>query len=286
MRTMVARLTLFAVLGVVPAGGSHLGTMIGAVGARALAAQPADTTAISPKPLFTADDALAASAFALGTVAAFPLDRRFADYLQGAPQSNRLLKRLSVGVENIALPGAFFIGGALYGVGRAVGNERMADLGLHGSEAIAIGLVVTSAIKFTAGGARPYVGEGPNHFAFGRGFGDESYRSFPSGHTLIGFAAAAAVVEETRQWWPSSVWYIAPIMYGGAAAIGLSRMYDNKHWASDVIMGAAIGTFSGRKVVRYHHSHPNNRVDRWLLGVSGVGVGEKRVWRVMIVPLR
>jgi membrane-associated phospholipid phosphatase len=57
-------------------------------------------------------------------------------------------------------------------------------------------------------------------------------------------------------------------MYGGAALIGLSRMYENRHWASDVIMGAAIGTFAGTKVVRYHRTHPGNRVDRWLLNAS------------------
>jgi hypothetical protein len=43
-------------------------------------------------------------------------------------------------------------------------------------------------------------------------------------------------------------------MYGGAALVGLSRMYNNRHWASDVITGAAIGTFAGTKVVRYHHT--------------------------------
>jgi membrane-associated phospholipid phosphatase len=57
-------------------------------------------------------------------------------------------------------------------------------------------------------------------------------------------------------------------MYGGAALVGLSRMYENRHWASDVIMGAAIGTFAGTKVVRYHRTHPGNRIDRWLLNAS------------------
>ena len=53
-------------------------------------------------------------------------------------------------------------------------------------------------------------------------------------------------------------------------------MYSNKHWASDVIMGAAFGTFAGRKVVKYHHSHPGNRVDKWLLAGSIRG-GEMRL---------
>jgi hypothetical protein len=57
-------------------------------------------------------------------------------------------------------------------------------------------------------------------------------------------------------------------MYGGATLIGLSRMYDNHHWASDVVLGAAIGTFAGRKIVRFHHSHPGNDIDRILLGAT------------------
>lgn len=31
---------------------------------------------------------------------------------------------------------------------------------------------------------------------------------------------------------------------------------------------AAVGTLVGRKVVRYQHSHPGNRVDRWLLATT------------------
>ena len=46
-------------------------------------------------------------------------------------------------------------------------------------------------------------------------------------------------------------------------------MYNNYHWASDVTIGAAIGTFAGLKVVRYHHRvNPDNRLDRWLLNVN------------------
>src|SRR5262245_62458118 len=54
-------------------------------------------------------------------------------------------------------------------------------------------------------------------------------------------------------------------MYTGAMAVGLSRMYHSKHWGSDVVLGAAIGTFSGRKVVQYVHGHPGNVIDRVML---------------------
>jgi membrane-associated phospholipid phosphatase len=39
-------------------------------------------------------------------------------------------------------------------------------------------------------------------------------------------------------------------------------MYNDKHWGSDVALGAAIGTLAGRLVVRYAHRRPENLVDR------------------------
>lgn len=240
------------------------------------AAQPADTTRISHEPLFTARDAWVAGGFVLGTVAMLPLDRRIAEGLQDSTtQTNRFFSDAATGFRVISQPGAYIIGGSLYAVGRIGGNERMADLGLHGSEAIFVAEVATYVLKGLAGRARPYVsGDSvPGDFALGRGFGDHDHRSFPSGHTSTAFAAAAAVTAETSRWWPRSTPFIAPVMYGGATMVGLSRMYNNRHWASDVVLGAAIGTFAGLKVVRYHHSHPGNRIDEILLHVTAAPDG-------------
>ncbi len=98
----------------------------------------------------------------------------------------------------------------------------------------------------------------------------------------MAFAAAAAVTAETRHWWGDRyTWAVAPLMYGGATMVGISRMHSNKHWASDVIMGAAIGTFAGLKTVRYHHSHPGNRIDDWMLAGS---IGGEGGLRLMVLP--
>ena len=238
-------------------------------------AQPSDTTTISTKPLFVQRDAYYAGAFILATVATAPLDKYFATRLQRSwAQENRFLAKTADIFRWTGQPGAYIIGASMYGAGRIFKNERMADLGLHGTEALVAGQVTGLVLKGIFGRARPYVNpEDPNPFQFklGRGFGvgkAEAYRSFPSGHTVAGFAAAAAVVTETNRWWPSSTWYVAPVMYGGASLIGLSRMYNNKHWASDVITGALIGSFAGRKIVRYHHSHPNNKIDDLFLSGS------------------
>jgi hypothetical protein len=240
-----------------------------ALPARTAAPQPADTTRVSHDPLFTRRDALVAGAFVLGTVALYPADRAFARRIRiDRLQDNRLLHESAEFFNFMGTPGPLYIGASMYAVGRLTRVERMADLGLHGTEAVYLARTAVTLVKGLAGRARPQMNiEDPSNFGFARGYrsGSDRYRSFPSGHTTMAFAAASAVTAETSRWWPSSVWYVAPIMYGGATLVGVTRMYDNRHWASDVIMGAAIGTFSGLKVVKYHHSHPNNRLDRWLL---------------------
>jgi membrane-associated phospholipid phosphatase len=176
-------------------------------------------------------------------------------------------------VRTIAQPGSVIIGTSMYAVGRLSHDERLAEVGLRGTEALFIGAGFANVLKDSFGRARPYVdtaGPNPNDWQLMRGLHrGGNYQSFPSGHTVAAFAAAAAVSAETSRWWPQLTYFgIGPVLYGGAVAVGASRMYENRHWASDVIMGAAIGTFAGTKVVRYHRTHPSNKLDKWLLNAS------------------
>lgn len=228
-------------------------------------------------PLFRWSDAALAGGFVVGTIALRQVDEKWAAKIQRPRnQTNRLFNRLAVGFRTIADPGAFLIGGTMYTVGRVSKQRDLADLGLHGTEALVVGAGTAFLLKGAFGRARPYVkpptdstGFDANNWRFGRGYRRAEYRSFPSGHTVAAFAAAAAVANETSRWWPNAKWVVGPAMYGGAGLVGLSRMYNNRHWASDVMMGAAIGTFAGNKIVRYHHrSHPGNGFDKWLLNLT------------------
>lgn len=262
-----------------------------------LPAQTTPTTAPTV-PLFTWDDAALAGGFVVATLALRPVDEYFASHLQTKyAQQNKFFQTTATGFRTIAEPGAFIIGGTLYIAGRVSKQQDMADLGLHGTEAILVGSLFADALKYLFGRARPFVkpptdstGFDANDWQIGRGIRGDSYRSFPSGHTVAAFAAASAVVSETARWWPNYTWAIAPTMYGGAGLVGVSRMYNNRHWASDVMMGAAIGTFAGNKVVRYfHRTNPDSKLDQWLLGTSvnafaDGGGGQTFSW--FIVPSR
>ena len=230
---------------------------------------PRDTTHSQKQaPFFIAKDAYLAVGFVAGTALMIPLDRHIATKLRdSSTQANRFFKNASTGVEVIASPGAYVIGGGLYAVGMLARKDRIADLGWHGTEAVLFAQGVTYVLKGIVGRERPFLSNGhdADNFSFGRGFSSGDWTSFPSGHTSTAFAAASAVTNETTRWWPRSTWIVGPLMYGGATAVGLSRMYHSRHWGSDVVLGAAIGTFSGRKVVQYAHGHPGNRIDRFML---------------------
>ena len=224
-------------------------------------------TILRKTPLLTGKDALLFGAFTLGTFAVAPLDRRVAKRLQDpATQENRFLGGAATGLRVLAVPGSLLAGAGLYVIGRADGQRRLQALGLHSVESILIATTLGGAIKFAAGRARPHVDiDNPADFQLFRGLKNDSYRSFPSGHTINAFAFASTVTRETQFWWPHSVWYVGTVMYSGATLMGLSRIYNNQHWASDVMGGAAIGTLVGLKVVKYTHSHPGNRIDRQLI---------------------
>jgi membrane-associated phospholipid phosphatase len=252
----------------------------GAVGAQVDSTHPSGA-------LFTYRDVALAGAVTVAALLARDFDEQYSKRLQdSSTQANRRLHTVAQIVRTTTAPGAVIIGTSMYVVGRATKNERMTELGLRGSEALVVGELVGGVMKGLIGRQRPYVMPQNSHsFQFLRGFnhGDE-YRSFPSGHSLAAFAAAAAVTSEVSGWYPASRWYVGTALYGGAALTGLSRMYDNRHWASDVIIGAGLGTFAGLKVVRYHNAHPHTFVDRWLLTGSvspNQAGGHSLHWSVM-----
>jgi membrane-associated phospholipid phosphatase len=252
------------------------GLALALVHATASAAQTVRDTAATDttrrhQTLFTVKDVALAAGFTGLTVAMFPADRSIARRLENqSSKANRFFDKSARGFELISTPGAYIIGPALYAFGRVAHHPDIEDLGWHGTEAVVVATGITSLLKGVLGRARPYVSAdtNPRDFKLFKGFSTDDRTSFPSGHTTIAFAAASSVTSEAQRIWPGHTWIVAPVMYGGATLVGLSRMYHNMHWASDVVLGAGIGTFSGIKVVRYSHAHPDNFIDRVILRTS------------------
>lgn len=69
-----------------------------------------------------------------------------------------------------------------------------------------------------------------------------SYDSFPSGHTATSFASAEFLKQEYKDVSP----WIGYAGYAVATTTGIFRLYNNKHWVSDVVAGAGVGILSAK----------------------------------------
>jgi membrane-associated phospholipid phosphatase len=217
--------------------------------------------------LSISSDAWIAAGFVAGTVGMVALDRSLAQMLQDSSrQESRFLQKTASALRFLGFPGSVMIGISVYGVGHVIDDRRVAAFGLHGTEAIVLTYPLVWVGKNTLGRARPYDdADNPFNFKPGRGFvSDGRYHSFPSGHTAAAFAVAAALSAESGRIWPEAKPYAAPVLFTGATLVGVSRMYHNSHWASDVVAGAAIGVLTGSALIRYLYSR-DRRLDRWLL---------------------
>ncbi len=173
----------------------------------------------------------------LGT--AVVIDRPWCDEMRRHAGNDPFLKQ----VERFGSEYAPVVLGGFYLAGVATDNKNSVEVAQDGLAAsiIASGLI-SPAIKLVVGRSRPRNNVGIAHF---QPFSDPN-ASFPSGHTTEAFALAAVIADHYEEAW---VDYTA---YSVAGLVGLARTYHQAHFASDVLLGATIGTLVGKSVVAHN----------------------------------
>ncbi len=127
-----------------------------------------------------------------------------------------------------------YVSGSIYGAGLVARNPKLQRTGILVASSLLINDMVTGQLKDEFQRHRPNVTD-ENHY-FDGGEGGRHHASFPSSHTSTAFtfATSVATVYKDSKWVP-------PLAYGTATLVGLSRIHDNKHWATDVLAGATVG---------------------------------------------
>ena len=96
---------------------------------------------------------------------------------------------------------------------------------------------------------------------------NSDFKSFPSGHTTEAFAAAELMRLEFKEDKP----WLGYAGYLMAGATGYLRMYNNKHWISDVLAGAGIGIGSTKlALLVFDKIDDNRRFKKYIKGNSMV----------------
>ena len=139
---------------------------------------------------------------------------------------------------------------ASYLVGTMIKNKKLKKASILAFSSMLISGVLVQGLKQVFARTRPY--EATNQWEFqGPGIRSTTYNSFPSGHTAAAFSVAAAIstVYDSK--------LVKILAYSAATLTGLSRIHDNKHWMSDVFMGAVLGTVTGIFIAKSHMKYVN-----------------------------
>jgi membrane-associated phospholipid phosphatase len=205
-----------------------------------------------------------------GSLALMNADARIARRLQSDRyQRNDTYQDIARYASKVNEKSLFAAGIVTYGVARLAHAPRTTtDIALHTTESIFIASATATVVRGILGRSRPFVTADSDAYDYrpGKGFRELKYRAYPSIHAAASFATAAALTAETARHSRRAAWVVGPIGYAIAATPGLSRMFADKHWASDVFMGSALGAAAGWATTRYNHHRPDNRLDRALLG--------------------
>ena len=141
-----------------------------------------------------------------------------------------------------------------YIAGLAFDDRWIRETSFLAGSAILIAGSISTVTKVLVGRARPYTGRGHLSFKpFSLPLVDVA--SFPSGHTIVAFAFSGVLAERIKNTWASIG------LYGLAAACGVSRMYTDEHWVSDVAFGAFLSVYVSHSLVRWFESSedPSNQ---------------------------
>lgn len=152
--------------------------------------------------------------------------------------------------SNAGLGALVAVGAGMFVWGHLKDNDQQRETGLLSGEAGIDAFLDTELLKYVTGRERPFTGSGKGHFFQGGS-------SFPSQHSTISFAIASVIAHE----YPGVLTQV--LAYGVAGGVSAARIGAHQHFATDVLVGSALGWYLGRQVYRSHSHYSNAEIAKW-----------------------
>jgi hypothetical protein len=142
------------------------------------------------------------------------------------------------------------LGGGLFLLGHYQADDQKRETGLLSGEAAIDAVIESEIVKYATGRERPFTGDNRGKFFQGG-------VSFPSEHASVSFAIASVIAHE----YPGPLTQL--FAYGLASGVGAARLVGHQHFATDVLVGSALGWYTGRQVFRAHSHYTAQEIARW-----------------------
>ncbi|MFZ1930210.1 MAG: capsule assembly Wzi family protein [Candidatus Sulfotelmatobacter sp.] len=156
----------------------------------------------------------------------------------------------AVTASNAGLAAMAGVGAGMFLLGHFANNDQERETGLLSGEAGIDAFLDTEVLKYAFGRDRPFTGDGRGRFFQG---GD----SFPSQHAAISWAIASVIAHE----YPGPLTQM--LAYGAAGGISAARFVGQQHFATDLLVGSALGWYMGRQVFRSRSHYSDAEIARW-----------------------
>ena len=130
-------------------------------------------------------------------------------------------------------------------------NSELRKVSLLTIKSAVISTAVTYSLKLLIHRHRPNETEDP-YVTDGISF-DFEHLSFPSGHTTLAFSLSSVLAAHVDEW------YWKALIFTPAVLTAAQRVIYDRHWFSDVFLGASIGYFVGTFLVNRHEDLMNTR---------------------------
>lgn len=192
---------------------------------------------------------------ATATTLAFVYDDEIFNYIDKTftnSQSNTISQYSDIYGEELFIVPSIAL---TYGIGAIAKDTRLKNMSLATLQSFIFAEVASAGIKVLTCRERPDANSQQptaNSQSWLGPFATFESTSFVSGHSTRAFALATTVAG----FYPEKKW-IGIVSYSLATMTSLGRVISKEHWTSDVIVGAALGYFIGRGVVKFNEKIGN-----------------------------